>query len=72
MKTIDQHIKKDQTDFLSALSDHDEGKVRHLTEELQWLIDHKRSNPNDDHDPTSLELFCENHPDDLQCLVYEY
>ena len=37
MKSIDEHIKKDQNEFLLALSDHNDGKVRHLTEELQWL-----------------------------------
>ena len=42
MKTIDEHIQKDQEEFLKALSEHNEGKVRHLTEELQWLLDHKK------------------------------
>ena len=32
MKTIDEHIQKDQEEFLKALSEHNEGKVRHLTE----------------------------------------
>ena len=43
MKTIDEHIQKDQEEFLKALSEHNDGKVRHLTEELQWLLDHKRA-----------------------------
>ena len=38
MKTIDEHIQKDQEEFLKALSDHNDGKVRHLTEELLSLI----------------------------------
>ena len=45
MKTIDEHIQKDQEEFLKALSEHNEGKVRHLTEELQWLLDHKKEFP---------------------------
>ena len=51
MKTIDEHIQKDQEEFLKALSEHNEGKVRHLTEELQWLLDHKKEFPDDPHDP---------------------
>ena len=63
MKTIDEHIQKDQEEFLKALSEHNEGKVRHLTEELQWLLDHKKEFPDDPHDPSPLELFCEQNPD---------
>jgi hypothetical protein len=45
--------------------------VRHLTEELQWLLDHKKQFPNDSHDPSPLELFCEQNPDEPECLVYD-
>ena len=41
MKTIDEHIEKDQSEFLQASSDHNDGKVPHLTAELQWFLDHK-------------------------------
>ena len=71
MKTIDDHIQKDQEEFLKALADHNDGKVRHLTEELQWLLDHKRAFPEDTHDPSPLELFCEQNPDEPECLVYD-
>ena len=53
------------------LSEHNDGKVRHLTEELQWLLDHKREFPDDPHDPSPLELFCEQNPDEPECLVYD-
>ena len=33
MNSIDEHIQKDQEEFLKALADHNDGKVRHLTEE---------------------------------------
>ena len=71
MKTIDEHIQKDQEEFLKALADHDDGKVRHLTEELQWLLDHKKQFPDDSRDPSPLELFCEQNPDEPECLVYD-
>ena len=32
MKTIDEHIQKDQEEFLKALAEHNEGMVLHLTE----------------------------------------
>ena len=54
-----------------ALADHNDGKVRHLTKELQWLLDHKRAFPEDTHDPSPLELFCEQNPDEHECLVYD-
>ncbi len=71
MKTIDEHIQKDQNEFLQALSDHNDGKVRPLTEELQRLLDLKKEFPNDSHDPSFLELFCEQNPDEPECLVYD-
>ena len=71
MKTIDEHIQKDQEEFLKALSEHNEGNVRHLAEELQWLLDHKKEFPDDPHDPSPLELFCEQNPDEPECLVYD-
>ena len=73
MKTIDEHIQKDQEEFLKALAEHNDGKVRHLTEELQWLLDHKKQFPDDTHDPSPLELFCEQNPDepDVSCMTTE-
>jgi hypothetical protein len=70
-RDVPEHIQKDQEEFLKALADHNDGKVRHLTEELQWLLDHKKQFPNDSHDPTPLELFCEQNPDEPECLVYD-
>ena len=60
MKTIDEHIQKDRRGPQGP-SEHNDGKVRHLTEELQRLLDHKKEFPDDPHDP-SLELFCEQNP----------
>ena len=43
MKTIDEHIEKVLSKFLQALSDHNHGMVRNLTEELKRLLDHKKN-----------------------------
>lgn len=44
---------------------------RHSEEELKDLEKYKENHPGDDHDPTALELFCDSHPDDDQCKIYD-
>ena len=71
MKSIDEHIAKDETEILAAKAQGDEGKVRHLEGELKDLKDFKEHHPGDNHDPTSLEMFCENNPDSPECRIYD-
>ena len=71
MKTIDDHIQKDQSEIQSAEAQGDVAKVRHLTEELHSLEEYKEHHPDDVHDPNALELFCEANPDEPECLVYD-
>ena len=40
MKTIGEHIEAVEGEFRHALSDHIDGKVRYLTEEMKRLLDH--------------------------------
>jgi hypothetical protein len=42
-----------------------------LTEELQSLEEYKEHNPEDKHDPTSLELYCDANPEADECRVYD-
>ena len=63
MKSIDEHIQKDQSEIEAAKAAGDEAKVRHLTDELKSLEEYKEHHPGDSHDPTSLELHCD-------CLLY--
>lgn len=44
---------------------------RHYEEELENLEVYKQNHPNDEHDPTPLELYCDANPDALECRVYE-
>jgi hypothetical protein len=44
---------------------------RHTQEELADLEAYAERHPEDDHDPTSLELFCDSNPNALECRVYE-
>ncbi len=71
MKTIDDHIQKDQSEIQSAQQQGDQAKVRHLKEELTSLQEYKEHHPEDEHDPNALELFCDANPDEPECLVYD-
>ena len=71
MKSIDEHIKKDQSEIEAARASGDQAKLRHLKHELHSLEEYKEHNPADKHDPTSLELYCDANPDADECRVYD-
>ena len=68
---IRDSIQKDQSEILSAKADGNVPKARHLEEELHSLEEYKEHHPEDKHDPTALELFCDANPDEPECLVYD-
>jgi len=45
--------------------------VRHLEEELKRLEEFKSHHPEDSHDPTPLEVFCDLNPEAPECRVYD-
>lgn len=74
MNTIEEHIKKDK----EILDDPQTNPAarRHYKEELKELQEYvghhkKEIEAGDHHDPTCIELFCENHPDEPECLMYD-
>ena len=69
MDNIQQHIEKDK----KILDDPTISPQmrRHTEEELRDLEAYAERHPEDSHDPTSLELFCDNNPDAPECKVYE-
>ena len=74
MKTIEEHIQHDK-EILADPNTSDPMK-RHTLEELHELevyADHHHDEieAGDHHDPNALELFCEMHPDEPECLVYD-
>ena len=69
MDNIDKHIQRDE-DLLSDRMISPQAR-RHTEEELQALKTYKQNHPNDDHDPTPLELFCDANPSALECKIYE-
>ena len=69
MENIDQHIQKDE-ELLSDPMTSPQAR-RHTEEELEALKVYKENHPEDDHDPSALELYCDTHPDALECRIYE-
>ena len=74
MKSIEDHIQKDKE--ILADPNTSEAMKRHTIEELHELeeyVDHHHDEieAGDHHDPTYLELFCDQNPSEPECLVYD-
>ena len=74
MKSIEDHIKKDKEILDDPLAN--PAARRHAKEELHELEEYAEHNKEeiaagDHHDPNALELFCDMHPDEPECLVYD-
>lgn len=71
MKNIDEHIEKDREELHEALANDDQGKVRHLLKEMADLGEYKKNHPDEDRDPSPLEVFCDLNPDAPECKIYD-
>lgn len=69
MRNIDEHIAKDK-EILDDPVISPQSR-RHTQEELEALEAYKANHPDDDHDPTALELYCNLNPDAPECRIYE-
>jgi len=69
MENIDQHIRKDE-DLLGDPTISPQSR-RHTEEELNALKAYKVNHPEDLHDPTAFELYCDANPNALECRIYE-
>jgi len=69
MDNINQHIAKDK-EILDNPQTSPQAR-RHTEEELEALEAYKANHPDDEHDPTPLELYCDTHPDASECRIYE-
>jgi hypothetical protein len=69
MNNIDQHIQKD-VEILNDPTISSQSR-RHTEEELAALKSYKANHPDDSHDPTPLELYCDANPDAPECRIYE-
>jgi len=69
MENIEAHIKKDK-EILENPTTSPQMR-RHIQEELHDLEEYKDHHPGDDHDPTPLELYCDQNPSEPECLIYD-
>jgi hypothetical protein len=69
MDNINQHIQKDE-DLLSDPTISPQAR-RHTEEELEALKAYKANHPDDDHNPTAFELYCDANPSALEARIYE-
>jgi len=68
-KSLQQHIN-DHRDELNN-SNLNSQRRRHLEDQLDSLERYQLNHPDTDYDPTNLELYCDSHPDSLECRIYE-
>jgi hypothetical protein len=68
-RTLQQHINDDRDEIDNPNTSGQ--RRRHLEDEVDSLEQYQVNHPDEDHDPTSLELYCDTHPDALECRVYE-
>ena len=69
MNNIDQHIQKNENILNDSMISTQ--SRRHIEEELEALKSYKKNHPEDLHDPTTLELYCDANPHALECRMYE-
>lgn len=69
MENIEAHIELDK----KILEDPtiSPQQRRHIEGELGELEAYAERHPEDHHDPTSLELYCDANPNALECRVYD-
>lgn len=68
-KSIQDHIEQDIIQLSDPLINSQ--RKRHLESELDELNRYRVTHPNDDHDPTPLELYCNDNPSSLECKIYD-
>jgi len=68
-KSIQQHINDDRDELDNPNTSSQ--RRRHLEGELDSLEKYQINHPDDDHDPTPLELYCDENPSALECKIYE-
>jgi hypothetical protein len=69
MENIQKHIDHDRKIVDDAMASSQ--SRRHAEEELEALERYQQSHPNEDRDPTPLDLYCNDNPDASECRIYE-
>lgn len=66
---IKQHIENDK-EILDNPTTSPQMR-RHIEAELGSLEKYEENHPGESHDPTSLELYCNENPDASECRMYD-
>lgn len=69
MENIHQHIDQDKR-ILDDPQTSPQAR-RHTEQELASLERYAKRHPDDNHDPSSLELYCDDNPDAPECRIFE-
>jgi hypothetical protein len=69
MRNIEDHIQKNKDELIDPIISSQ--RRRHIEDELECLEKYRDNHPEDNHDPTPMELFCDANPDALECKVYD-
>lgn len=69
MENIHTHMEHDRKIMDDAMASSQ--SRRHAEEELEALERYHANHPEDEHDPTPLELYCNDNPDASECRIYE-
>lgn len=69
MTNINNHIQKNKDELSDPMISSQ--RRRHVEEELESLEKYHANHPKDEHDPTPLELFCDENPDSPECKVFD-
>jgi hypothetical protein len=68
-RTLQQHINDDRNELDNPNTSGQ--RRRHLEGELDSLEKYQANHPEDEHDPTGLELYCDENPNALECRIYD-
>lgn len=69
MENIEAHIQKDK-EILEDPTVSPQMR-RHIEHELEDLEAYQKRHPENTHDPSSLELYCDSNPDAPECKIFE-
>lgn len=67
--SIKDHIERDRNELDDP--NINSQRRRHIEDELERLQRYYERHPDDEHDPSPLELFCDDNPDASECRIYE-
>ena len=69
MENIEAHIEQDKKILEDPTTSPQQR--RHIEGQLEQLERYKKEHPEDHHDPSAFEMYCDENPDADECRIYE-